>query len=433
MSTRRLFAMIAVLAACDRAAPSAEDAILSVTEVPPLSQVPTGRGRDLADTAFGRAVQQAVGDGPTLRAARATEAAAAADVATAEAGFGPTFGIGLSAGASSDDGADLTPTATWRYPLYDGGATAARVASAEANSAATEAQTVERIAARAMQAAEAWQSVYLNGQLRDLADETVGRVQLISDRIAQRQRAGTGRQADVLRAASAMGIALANQAEMRGRVSQSETRAVELFGELPQTTPLPLAGAPGAGFDRSPNIAILQAEVRAARNAIDAAEAARRPRLSFDVTGALADGSDPSLRAGLSVDYLVSSSGARLAAANAARARHKQVLAELDLMRARVSREASELAAQEAALKSTLDAARANVAAASAALEDAEAQFDLGRVGLTDILDLGSALDQSRKRALETESAWRLAGYKRLLVSGDLLSVLGICVVGDCP
>ncbi|MEM1235914.1 MAG: TolC family protein [Pseudomonadota bacterium] len=418
-------ACFAVLGACAETgdvqpvAPQVQPAASTSTSVARLSP-------SLSNTSVGTALRTAILQGPTLRAARAGEARALSAVDGALGQRRPDFSVGLSADVRTTTGSQLSPVLNVRQLIYDGGASRNQILAAEARSRTAVAQTTLQVTDRSLEALSAWEELHLARQLEEIAREATLRYSEFEARVARRIEAGAGRNAEALRVASRRDEAAAELARASGRVESAASRVLEIYNTMPSVGPLPRAPAPSAGTKRNALIKSVDAELAAAEADLAASEASRVPAVYLDVFGDLDDFDDPGVGTGLRVDYDVGTNGQRAAAIQAATAAAEQLRAERELLLDSVVRSAADAQSRQLSLQRELDAATRSEAAARAALADAEQGFRGGRFDIFDLLDLGRDLDRAASRRIEVAAAFRLSGYARLAVSGELLDVFGI-------
>lgn len=385
-----------------------------------------------AQTPLGVALQRAIAEGPSLAAARASEAVSVAAVAEARGAWRPSISAGIDAGVSTLSDPSLAPVLRLSQRIYDGGVSEKEAAVAEVRVLQTQAETRAQLAQRALAAIRAWEELYLARRLLVIASEADERNQRFADQIALRLRGGAGRNADMLRVASRRAEAAALLASAQGRVRAAETRMIELFDVSLNPAPLPLAPPPVAGIDRNPALIALAAQERAARRARDAVMASRMPSVFLDVTARAPQDSDVSVGAGLRLGYDFGTDGQRSAAIASAEAQVAQAVADRELTARNLTRALADAQDRSATLTVELRAARNAAEASAAALTDAEAQFAGGRVDILDLLELGRDVERTAARAQELASEARIAGYVVLYLTGELLEVFGICAEG-CP
>lgn len=390
------------------------------------SQIPYLREPLLAETPVARTVRGAIFDGPTLRAGRAGEAAAAARVEEARSALRPSIKLGVTTGLGSNASSDVSPTTRLSQRIFDGSATRTRILAAETRVDVAASDTALRVTERTIQALAAWEELYTARLLKDIARSSVARNDELSSRIDRLIAAGAGRTADALRAAARRADARATLASAEGRVGEAEATAREIFGVLPTSRPLPRAPEPAFAGRASEALRALSSQLEAARADVAARIAESSPTVFLDLIGGLDAKDDPSVGAALRFDYALGTGGQREAAVNASEAEVNRLEAELALMMRDIERALASAAARDASLARELVAAREAEKAANQALDDAERGFESGRVDSLDLLDLGRDLDRAAARYAEIAAAHRFVGFERLALAGELLAVLGM-------
>ncbi|GEM_PF-2371363 len=380
----------------------------------------------LAGTSVATAVQTALEDGPTLRAGRAGEAAAAARVEEARSALRPSINLGVTAGMGAGTPVDVTPTTTLSQRIFDGSAAQTRIIAAQTRADVAVSDTALRVTERALLALVAWEELHTARVLHDIAESSVARSDDLASRIDRLLSAGAGRTADALRAAARQADARATLASAEGRVAEAEASAREVFGALPAVGPLPRAPEPSFAGRASEALRALSSQVEAARADLLARTAERAPTVFLDLIGGIDSDNDPDVGAAIRLDYALGTGGQREAAVRAAEAEVARLEAELALLDSDIERALAAAAARDAALSRERVAAREAETTAAQALEDAERGFESGRVDSLDLLDLGRDMDRAATRHAEIAAAHRVAGFERLALAGELLAVLGV-------
>lgn len=402
----------------------AEQSTADIEEIP--SRTTYLRDPVLAGTPIADAVRAAILGGPTLRAGRAGEAAAAARVEEARSALRPSINLGVTAGLGTAVSSDVSPTTRLSQRIFDGSATQTRILAAETRADAAASDTALRVTDRTLQALAAWEELHTARVLQGIARSSVARNDELSSRIERLLAAGAGRTADSLRATARQADARATLASAEGRVAEAEARAREIFGMLPTPGPLPRAPEPAFSGRASEALRALSSELEAARADLASRTAERSPTVFLDLIGGLDSDNDPSVGAAIRFDYALGTGGQREAAVRAAEAEVSRLEAELALLDSDIERALASAAARDASLARERAAAREAETAAAQALEDAERGFESGRVDSLDLLDLGRDLDRAAARHAEIAAAHRFAGFERLALAGELLDVLGM-------
>jgi len=268
----------------------------------PCQPADAAKPLDLADV-----VDRALCSNPQTRQGWASARFQAAQVGVAQAAFLPTLSAGAVLSEAHNEatgggartqrriGADLA------YVLYDFGARAASLENARqlfAAAAASRDATVQGVFLAAVQV-----FFQRQGSVAALeASRQSEKAALESFNAAEaRYRVGTATPADRLQARTAHAQAMLNRIAAEGAVKSAEGALANVMGQDP-TRPIALAplppADPGAGFEadvtklietarsQRPDLAAAEAQYRAARAGIDAAQAAHLPTLSLGIGAA---------------------------------------------------------------------------------------------------------------------------------------------------
>lgn len=387
----------------------------------------------LAQTDFARALTPALLDGPTLGAGRANEATQRAALGQAQAAWRPSLSAGIDAMVGTASDAEIAPFLQLSQRVFDGGVARNRTAAADLRLRQAAARTAIQVSERALAAADAWENAYLASQLVRLAQTSVARHDRVARMVEMRVQAGAGRNAETLRVASRRAEAAALLASAQSNLVVSQARLREIFDSTPSVGPLPRAPAATGSLHGSPVLRALQAEAAATQRDRAAVRASRMPSVFFDVVGSAGQDSAASVSAGLRVAYDFGTNGAQNAAEASADAAVESLAAEIALAESELGRTLATARARQAALSQELVSLRSSAETARAALDDAVARFDSGRIDVLDLLELGRDVDRAERRLAELESEHRRSGYSVLHVIGELLDRLGICLEGCAP
>jgi outer membrane protein len=384
----------------------------------------------LAKTPLGKALQSMVSRDPTLASGLASENASLAKLNEARTALRPSLGLQVEAGASTGARAGLTPVLRLSQRVYDGGAARSRIAASQDRVKRARHATEAALAKRVFDAIGAWEELYTARDLEALAKRSVARHEKMAQLVDRRVKAGAGANAEALRAASRLADARARLASASGRRTEAETAASYFFGQMRHVGPLPPAPPPRTGLAANPDLLALRSERAAAGEDVRAVRAQRLPAVFLDLTGAAPSGGRATTGAALRLDYTFNTNGAASAASDAAKAKANQLDAQIALAREDLLRAARSAAGRELSIRSQLKSAEVSARTAQDALANAEAQFASGHIQIVDLLELGRDVDLADARRVELASAGRLSGYDRLLISGEILGVFGLCPDG---
>jgi len=384
----------------------------------------------LASTPLGQALRSMVSRDPTLAAGLASESASLARLNEARTALRPSLGLQVEAGASTGTSTGLTPVLRLSQRVYDGGAARSRISASEDRLEGARHATEAALAVRVADAIGAWEELFTAKSLEALAERSVARHDKMSRLVDRRVTAGAGANAEALRAASRLADARARLATAAGRRSEAETAASYFFGQIRHIGPLPRAPAPTAGLATNADFLALQSERAAAGEEVKAIRAQSKPAVFLDLTGAAPSGGRATTGAALRLDYTFNTNGAASAANEAAEAKAKHLDAQIALAREDLSRAARSAAGRALSIRRQLASAEVSARTAREALANAEMQFASGGIKIVDLLELGRDVDIADARRVELASAGRLSGYDRLLISGEILGVFGLCTDG---
>lgn len=263
-----------------------------------------------------RAVDAAVAWHPSIRSASGYAAEAEDYIQVARAGYRPQ----LRAGLSSEHGNRNLPGYDSRQAhrasvsvsqmLYDFGKTGSAVERAQAERAAAQARTLLAIDDLARDTAQAWIEVRRHETLAQIAREQKQGVGAIADLVRERRAKGASPRSDEMQAQAREQGARAFELEAGAQLERWRSQLRHLTG----LAAVPATGGeiPGAMQQAClvpgdalppPGVLVAEAEVRAARAAMDNARAQSRPTLSLD--GSIGRGLDADSRMGESHDASV--------------------------------------------------------------------------------------------------------------------------------
>ncbi|MCC6006439.1 MAG: TolC family protein, partial [Rhodobacteraceae bacterium] len=167
--------------------------------------------------------------------------------------------------------------------------------------------------------------------------------------------------------------------------------------------------------------------VEAARAALEAARAGRRPSLVAAVSGRpRAGGGGADVSADLQFRYELSTGGQREAAVAQAEAGLAEQEAEREELRRQILRTLDTVRSDQRTGAARLAAARDALAANEAAREAAREQFAVGRRSISQLLDAQRDVFAAAEALAEAELDLALSGYAALGLTGDILDVFGM-------
>lgn len=401
--------------------------------------VPARVSTRLANTEFGRRVAVAVRTSPALLAANAAMREAEAGVQAESGAFMPEVTLGAQATSGNNDSSRTTPLVEVTQLIYDGGASRSRTAAAQARVVQSRSDRIAELATAAYEAVRAHHELHSARQRLQLAERNRAAHGRILSQIEERVNAGAGAGADLETARSR--LATARTREVEARVNRD--RAIASYRQVFDTTPpasvstTPKAPPMPVGNDAqiikdSPRLRSLNASLKAAEGDLAAAEAARRPMVSFGVTGQRdLDNSGVDVGVNLGLDYDLGLQGRQKAAIRRAQARMQQLEAERESLKRDIARSLANVRADQSAGNARIAAARDAVNANEAAVAAAQDQFSIGRQNLMGLLDAQRDLYNAGESLIAAQRELALTGYAALSLTGDILSAFNIVVDPD--
>ena len=395
---------------------------------------------------------------PAARAAFADAGAADAQTAEARAAGRARVDVDLTGqqaiarGFSHDPGnliersrparrADISFSA--EQPLWDGGATRARVAAASARADGEDARAQSVAADAALAAALAWLDLRDAVIARDLAAGAIGRHEAILADVRERARAGVGAAGDVDRVVAALGTARAAASRAEVREAAARARFAVAFGRPAPTMPPRPPAAPALPADMDAALAAARdgpearyaaAGLAAATRERAAAHADRLPRFSFGLdavkysTFDLVE--DHDVRARLTLRHRLWGGGASRAREDGADARAAAAAFERDRIVDEASRDAAIAFADARGRAAELAALRDAWIAERRARDGYAEGFRVNRGTLVELLRAESDLVAAALAYVGALAAADAARWTLLARSGLLLGVLGIAASG---
>ncbi len=417
----------------------ATDPFNTLAAVPPMAGLGTAPSPclppDLArPLELAEVVDIALCNNPQTRQGWANARVQAAQVGVAQSAFLPTLGASASLSEVHNEaagggartqrriGADLA------YVLYDFGARAASLENARqlfAAAAASRDATLQNVFLAAVQA-----FFQRQGSVAALeAGRQSEKAALESLNAAEaRYRVGSATPADRLQARTAHAQAVLNRITAEGGVKTAEGALANVMG-LEPTRPLALVplppASPGAGFEgdvtklietaraQRPDLAAAEAQYRAARAGIDAAQAAHLPTLSLGVGAARSQlagqSAFDSSTIGLTVSIPLFSGYATTYKVRAAEAQAEVQAARREQVRLQVALDVWN--AYSALLTATQSVKSATDLLESATLSEAMAagRYKAGVGSILDLLTAQTALATARQQRIQAGYSWYVA------------------------
>lgn len=409
----------------------------------PVLAVGVGRmSPSLAGTPFGQQVAAAVREHPALGAGAARISAAQAELDAERGRLLPQVTLGAETGTRLVGGAGgtrTTPVLQISQLLFDGGASRSRSEAARARVTGQYSERLALASGIALNAVETYHRLLHERRLLALAERNLMVHREFLGQMEERLEAGAGTEADLLAARGRLADATTRQIAARGRLDKAEAGFREIFGAMParmgELRPAPaLPLLDEAELLRSsPRVRSLEAELAAARAAVEAARAGRMPGLFLSLEGARDAAGQPDISAGLRLRYDLDTDGRRRAAVAQAEARVAEIESDLDALGRQITRSLAVLRSDQRSGQARIRAARDALAANEAAVTASRDQFAVGRRSILQLLDAQRDFVTASEAVLAAELDLSLSGYAALGLTGDILDVFGIIlpVVAD--
>jgi outer membrane protein, adhesin transport system len=434
-----------------------------VAAIPPASATPLvddpagdpilslGRTSGAADS-FRRIIAAAVARHPALAEARAGEDEARAARGEARAGQLPSGSVTFSnyqvlTRAFSNDPVNIIERSrarrrsdaslTLQQPVWDFGATADRIAAANARMRAAEAQTQDTADQVALRAIASWYDVYAYRALVSLGGTFAENQRQL--RIAVQARIGQGVAApgDLAQVDSYIGSADRRLAAFTRQLANAEARYDQLVGTPAPQTMLraPFVAQPLASKDfamaaaaRAPAVTAAEAAARAAREDARAVRATNLPQVSVGIDagryGVFENPRDYDVRANVTVRQRLF--GGTVSRENQAEARARAGVARSDRVREEATRDAAIAWSDVQALETELGALETSYVASRRSRDVLVERFRASRGTLFDVLSAEDNLFQAATAYVQTLTELDTARYVLLSRSGRLLDALEI-------
>ncbi|MTJ05097.1 MAG: hypothetical protein FH759_10455 [Sediminimonas qiaohouensis] len=388
----------------------------------------------LADTEFGRRIAVAVRSSPALLSASAAMREAEAGVQAESGAFMPEVSLGAEATSALNGSSRTTPLVEVTQLIYDGGASRSRTAAAQARVVQSRSDRISELSTAAYEAVRAHQDLYSARQRLRLAERNRGAHARILSQIEERVTAGAGASADLETARSRLASARSREVEARVQRDRAISAYRQVFNTMPPATISGTPKAPPLPGDgdlqithNSPRLRSLSASLKAAEGDLAAARAARRPMVSFGVTGQRdLEKSGVDVGVNLGLDYDLGLQGRQKAAIRRAEARMQQLEAEREALRRDIVRSLADVRADQRAGSARIAAARDAVNANEAAVAAALDRFSIGRQNLLGLLDAQRDLYNAGEALITAERELALTGYAALSLTGDILDAFDI-------
>lgn len=398
---------------------------------------------------FNRRVQGAVGNHPLLAAQVSQAGIARAEAKAARAALYPRITADINAdyviarrfGAGTPNVVEsLRPKdqvnagVTASQLVFDGGATFARISSAKAKTREAAKSIDARINELALNALSAYHDVAVHQAILALgADYVAHHEKLLSD-VRERERAGAGARADVLRAEARLAAARSRLAQIKESARVADVRFAEYFRAAPETLKFPDYESVAVGtreeaialaIQHTPELAAAIARSESAAADRRAAKGARLPEVRATISGTsfnVTDGAeDYDVRAGVNMRYDLFAGGGRAASISRAKNFADQLSAEEDRVRLETERDAAVAFERREAAGERLDALEKSLVVSSEARGIVAERFRSSRGDLLDVIQAESDWFEAGVAYLAGLADRDMASYELMQYTGDLL------------
>lgn len=404
---------------------------------------------DGANDDFNRQVQIAVARHPVLAAQTSQAAIARAETRAARAALYPRLSANVDAdyviarrfntGTTNvveslrpDEQVNVGVTAS--QLLFDGGATFARIKSAKARGREA-ARTIDaRINELALAALSAYHDVAVHQAILALGADYVRNHETLLANVKERERAGAGARADVLRAQARLAAARSRVAQIVESARIADVRYAEYFRTAPEILKFPnyerLAVATreeaiALAMRKNPVIAAAAARTESVEAEKSAAKASRLPELRASVAGSSFDvlngAEDYDVRAGVNMSYDIFAGGARGAAISRAKSAAEQQRFEEDRVRLEIERDAAIAFERRNSANERLAALQSALVVSAEARALVAERFKAARGDLIDVIQAENDWFEAGVAYLAGLADRDMASYELMEFTGDLL------------
>lgn len=398
---------------------------------------------------FNLKIQAAIGDHPILAAQSSQAAIARAETRAARAALYPRltadanadyviarrFNSGTTNVVESlrpDEQVNVGVSAS--QLLFDGGATFARIKSAKARRTEASRSIDARINELALAALSAYHDVAVHQAILSLGSEYVAHHEKLLADVKERERAGAGARADVLRAEARLAGARSRVAEIKESARVADVRYAEYFRAAPDKLQFPNYESVAVGsrdeaialaLQKNPVVAAAVARTRSADAERRAAKASRIPEIRASVTGTSFDvlngAKDYDVRASVNMRYDLFAGGARGAGISRAKSAAEQQQFEEDRVRLEIGRDAAIAFERREAANERLDALEAALVANNEARAMVAERFRAARGDLLDVIQAENDWFEAGAAYLAGLADRDMASYELMEFTGDLL------------
>ncbi|MEZ5915224.1 MAG: TolC family protein [Parvularculaceae bacterium] len=317
--------------------------------------------------------------------------------------------------------------------IFDGGATFARIQGAKAKRRESDLSIDARINELSLAALSAYHDVAVHQAILALGAQYVAHHEKLLANVKERERAGAGSRADVLRAEARLAAARSRVAQIKESARVADVRYAEYFREPPATLSLPDYEALAvATREEAVTLALANNPlVGAAAARTESAEAERKAAKAARLPGARQCDRNEfrrsrrrkrlrrSRRVNLSYDLFAG--GARSASISRARNLAERQIAEEDSVRLEIEREAAIAFERREAANEQLAALELALVANSQARAIVSERFRAARGDLLDVIQAESDWFEAGVGYLSGLADRDMASYELMEFTGDLL------------
>lgn len=327
-------------------------------------------------------------------------------------------------------------------PLYHGGDIKRRVAVESERQASAEMRVMDNAEALALDAIIAHLNVWRQRELLALTDRNAEAHREILAQVEERTQTGAGSIADVIQIKGRLALILSSRASIVADQASAEANYQRLTGIHPGRLQLPVNPQRllpdsqetiiTSARQHNPKLAALSADIRAAAQEVEVRKAGFLPRINFEMSSTYRDGEESNTSYSHNNAIMVRArwnlynGGSDVAARESAAARKRQLSSnrqdQYELLVEEIDGTWNQHLSAQAQSESYAEAVSFNDQTRSAYAE----QFVVGQRSLLDLLDAENEYFQSAAQLLTTQVNERIAVYRLLALSGELLGKLDL-------
>jgi len=354
-------------------------------------------------------------------------------------------------GYTTVEAAQVQPSVTLEYLLFDSGARKARVDAATAETLAAGARFIQANQDVAFRVTEAFYKLLTAQERLQASEETLKTAQTTQDAAEARLSNGRATLPDVLNARAETSQAVFDRESADGdqriaRVELAETIGVEPSPELsidgqvdaplPQLLNVSVSDLMDRAFRDRPDLQAQVSEIRAASDAVRAAKAEYGPRIGFGGNvaetslwpyasqGTLGSATKTTFSGAFEIEWKIFDGGARKHELLSAESKHRETQHEMTELRDRATRE---VWSAYIAFTTAVRKQQASVALLESANLSYSASLDAYNFGVKNLIDVVTAEKQlalARLSSVSSRSQLLLEAVRVEFVTGNLLRAL---------